>query len=123
MIVVLVSNSAAETSVLAGQLMAVFPDCKCLQFTDPLLSAKYIWNNPADVVLAAEYMRPANGIELLKNIRSNHPELPMIIVAQDDSMQGRAKKLAADGYWLKPVTEKQLAEITDMLHLTKQGEK
>ena len=115
MIVVLVSNSAAETAELAGRLTAVFAGCECLQFTDPLLSAKYIWNNPADIVFAAEHMRPANGIELLKNIRSNHPELPVIIVAEDDSMRGRVEKLAADGYWLKPVTEKQLQTLEKIL--------
>lgn len=119
MIAVIVSNYPAETDELSRLLKGLYPDCECLQFTDPLLSAKYIWNNPADIVFTAEHMRPANGIELLKNIRRRRPELPVILMAEDDSMRGRAEKLAADGYLLKPVTEKQLIRISEMLHLTK----
>ena len=119
MIVVLVSNSASETAALAGRLAETFPECECLQFTDPLLSAKYIWNNPVDIVLAADRMRPVNGIDLLKNIRSKSPELPVVLVAEDGLMRARAEKLAVDGYWNKPVTAEQLAGLGELLRSRK----
>lgn len=115
MIVVLVSNNVPEMDDLAARLMQILPGCECLRFIDPLLSAKYIWNNPVDIVFAAERMRLANGIELLKNIRSKYPELPFIIMAEDDAMQSRARELAADGYWQKPFAKEQLEELEKIL--------
>lgn len=89
-------------------LQAVCPGCEIITFTDPLLSAKHIWNNPVDIVFAEERMRPANGVDLLKVIRARKPDMPVIILAEDDHMREQTKNLAADGYWIKPVGEEAL---------------
>ncbi len=116
MIFVLVNNNINEMAALSLLLKRAFPDSECLQFMDPMLSLKYIANNPADVVLTAERMRPANGIELLRNIRRISPELPVVVIAEDETMKERSEKLAADAYWQKPVTAEQLQDLDDILH-------
>src|SRR5574344_1429530 len=116
MIIVLVSNDIKEMDFLSLLFKEALPEGECLQFVDPMLSLKYIANNPADLVLAAERMRPANGIELLRNIRKIIPELPVVIVAEDDTMRERAEKLAVDGYWEKPVTAQQLQTLDKILN-------
>lgn len=115
MTIVLVNNDVNEMDSFSLRLKQVFPGSECLQFIDPMLSLKYIVNNPVDVVFAAARMRPANGIELLRNIRRISPELPVVIIAEDDAMRERAQKLAADGYWQKPVTIRQLQALDKIL--------
>ncbi len=109
--IVLVNNNAADMTEFAQELMNVHQGLECLQFTDPLLSAKYIWNNPVDIVFAEERMRPVNGIELLRNIRRKKPELTVIILAEDESLREMAKDYSADEYWRKPVSREQLGTV------------
>ena len=107
MLIVLVNNNTIEMDFLANQLARIFLQCECLQFIDPLLSAKYILNNHVDIVFTAERMRLANGLDLLRIIRSSLSTLPVIIWADDNDMSSSAEKLADDGYWKKPITNEQ----------------
>lgn len=113
--IVITSNNTAELAALSTTLQQVFPDCECRRFTDPLLSAKYVWNNAVDLLLVKERMRPVNCIELIKNIRSLKPELPVVILAEDEDMRERAEKLGADQYWVTPVSNEQWDRLREMM--------
>ena len=113
--IVITSNNTAELAALSTTLQQVFPDCECRRFTDPLLAAKYAWNNAVDLMIVKERMRPVNCIELIKNIRSLKPELPVVILAEDEDMRERAEKLGADQYWVTPVSFEQWDSLREMM--------
>jgi two-component SAPR family response regulator len=80
-----------------------------------MLSAKYIWHHPVDIVFAEERMRPVSGIDLLRVIRKEKPDMPVVIIAEDDCMQQQAVELIADGYWKRPVCREQLESIPKII--------
>ncbi|MEG0092442.1 MAG: hypothetical protein RSA20_11525, partial [Oscillospiraceae bacterium] len=58
---VVVDNNKSDLDLLAKAIGAAMPESQVQTFTDPLLSAKYICNNPVDIVFLTDSMRPVNG--------------------------------------------------------------
>lgn len=56
--IVAVDNNSNDLSLLADAITTLLPDSRIQTFTDPLLSAKYICNNPVDMVFLTDAMRP-----------------------------------------------------------------
>lgn len=115
MLIVLVNNNITEMESFSTRIKQEIPNCTCLLFADPFLSVKYIMNNPVDMVFVEAKMQRLNGIELLRNIRRYSPDLPVVILAEDNKMRERAKKLAVDGYWQKREAEGQIKKIIEMI--------
>ncbi len=79
---VTVDNDGNRLSALTVLLKETFPDCTVTEFSDPLMSAKYIINNEVDSVLAAENMRPADGENLRHVIEVNKPQVKVILLSE-----------------------------------------
>jgi DNA-binding response OmpR family regulator len=67
-------------------------------------------NNPVDLVLIDLILPDCDGFELVREIRSRYPYLPVIIVSakQDISDKVLGLGLGADDYVIKPFKEKEL---------------
>lgn len=101
---VVVDNNKRDLDVLAKAIAATMPNCQVQLFTDPLLSAKYICNNPVDMVFLVDIMRPVNGFRLLQVLRKNIPNLAVIMLSASDANRVDAIHAGADDYLLKPVS-------------------
>jgi two-component SAPR family response regulator len=101
MIIISVDNDAARLKRFGLLLQRTFPGCTLVEFTDPMLSAKYIVNHDVDVVFAEISMRPADGLMLQNVLRTNKPDARVILMQDtpDGSSYGTVKR---------PQTAKQL---------------
>lgn len=113
--IVLVSNDKKEMRNLSILINNIYKNSKIIQFTDPLLCAKYIWYKHVDIVFTEVDMRPVNGIEVLKVVRTKKSNIPFIIIANDNNMRCEAEKLNVSGYWIKPIQESNLKEVKKLL--------
>jgi len=101
LIIISVDNDAARLKRFGQLLQTTFPGCTLVEFTDPMLSAKYIVNHEVDVVFAEISMRPADGVMLQNVLRTNKPDARVILM--QDSPGG-----SSSGTVRRPQTAKQL---------------
>jgi len=102
---VTVDNQGDRLAALTALLKETFPDCAVTEFTDPLLSAKYILNHAVDTVLAAEFMRPADGETLRHVIQVNKPQVRVVLL---DHSGGQPE---TQGGRVLPITREKLRAI------------
>lgn len=108
---VVVDNRKVELDALGSQLSAIFPTGTITLFMDPLMSAKYVCNNPVDIVLIADVMRPVDGFTLMKVLRTHKPDLPIVMLSDSQTCHQGTKQLAADYYFIKPLTSLQIRQL------------
>ena len=84
-----------------------FEGYKCQCFSESLSALAYLAeeNRPADLVLADIRMPGMNGIDLLREVKSRQPELPVILISglYELALALDALKAGADDYLKKPV--------------------
>ena len=80
MLFVTVDNDSDRLRELSGRIFKKYPGNVVYEFTDPMLSVKYICNNQVDVVVAKEKMRPVDGTVLIDVVHRHKPELPVILL-------------------------------------------
>jgi DNA-binding response OmpR family regulator len=69
-----------------------------------------------DLVLLDLYLDGADGWELLRNIKRQHPQLPVLIVTAYDSFVDDPRLSQADGYFVKSLDFMDLKQkIADLL--------
>lgn len=112
---VVVDNNKNDLKILAQTITATVPECQVQPFTDPLLSAKYICNNPVDMVFLADTMWPVNGFRLLQVLRKNMPKLTVVMLSGSDENRINAIRAGADDYLLKPVSADLLGKVMGRL--------
>ena len=63
-------------------------------------------NPDIELILSDVNMPEMNGIDLVKKVRDNHTELPIIMITTEggESMRGKAMENGANGYVCKPFT-------------------
>lgn len=114
---VIVDNNKSDLDLLAQTIAAAVPECQIQPFTDPLLSAKYIYNNPVDVVFLADAMHPANGFRLLQVLRKSIPELAVVMLSNIEDNRVDAIRAGVDEYLLKPVSADLLGDVIKQLEV------
>lgn len=80
----------------------------------------YIKNNPIEIVLLDITMPNISGEEILKKIKKNYPEIPVIMITglNDVKMAVSCMKLGAEDYLLKPIERNRLlSSIRKVLEL------
>ncbi|MEG1351439.1 MAG: response regulator [Oscillospiraceae bacterium] len=108
---VVVDNNKNDLELLATAIRKAMPDCRIQPFTDPLLSAKYICNNPVDMVFLADVMRPVSGFRLMQVLRKNVPRLAIVMLSDSDLNRVDAIHAGADDYLLKPISPHMLGVL------------
>ncbi|MEG1945411.1 MAG: response regulator [Oscillospiraceae bacterium] len=106
-----VDNNKNDLELLAKTIRNAMPDCRIQLFSDPLLSAKYICNNPVDIVFLTDSMRPVNGFRLLQVLKKNVPRLAVVMLSDSDLNRVDAIRAGADDYLLKPISPHMLVGL------------
>ncbi|MEG0340529.1 MAG: response regulator [Oscillospiraceae bacterium] len=99
-----VDNNKNDLELLCETIRKAMPECQIQPFQDPLLSAKYICNNPVDMVFVADDMRPVNGFRLMQVLRKNIPKLSVVMLSDNDINRVDAIHAGANDYLLKPIS-------------------
>jgi len=74
---------------------------------------KLLGSNVYDLVISDIYMKPMNGIELLRRIRADRPRLPVIMItgyASQRSAQA-SEELGAFAYLRKPFSNQEVLDL------------
>jgi CheY-like chemotaxis protein len=74
------------------------------------------WNPVTGVILDME-LPVVHGIEVLRRLRSEHPDLPILMISanHDKPMFDEAVRSGANAYLAKPFNRKQLLQVCDWL--------
>ncbi|MEG0598068.1 MAG: response regulator [Oscillospiraceae bacterium] len=115
---VVVDNNKDDLELLTTAIRAAMPESQVQPFTDPLLSAKYICNNPVDIVFLTDTMRPVNGFRLLQVLRKNIPELAVVMLSDDEGNRMDAIHAGVDDYLLKPISPHMLGGLVQQLAIS-----
>lgn len=115
MIFVVVDNNKNDLDLLTQTITSAVPECQVQPFTDPLLSAKYICNNPVDMVFLADTMHPVNGFRLMQVLRKNIPKLAVVMLSASELNRVDAVHAGVNDYLLKPVSADRLGGVVKQL--------
>ena len=82
---------------------------------DGISAIDYLTNHPVDVVLTNIKMPGIDGIELLKQIKQNWPQIEVIIITAYASIENaqNATKYGAIDFLTKPATVKEIQEAVN----------
>jgi len=84
-------------------------------FQDAVTALKYLENNQADLVLSDLIMPEMNGIELLKALKTNDINIPLVMISAFDKKQyiDDAYFNGALKYLVKPINPDELFGVID----------
>ena len=79
---------------------------------DPLDGLERLKKEKYALAICDIRMRPLTGLEVLNRIKSNYPNLPVIIMTGfvDDGIMEKAKEIGYDDYLIKPFRKSILTE-------------
>ncbi len=83
--------------------------------SNPVTGLEKLENKKYDLVLCDLRMKPINGTEVVKKIRENDPEMPIIVLTGyvDDALFDEVKTIGCNEFLIKPVRKSQLIEVID----------
>ena len=76
---VTVDNNKIRLNQLTKKLKNNFPNCTVVEFIDPMLAAKFIFNSEVNIVFAQEEMERVTGEDLKHVIRLIKPLIQVIL--------------------------------------------
>ncbi|MEG0649383.1 MAG: response regulator [Oscillospiraceae bacterium] len=112
---VVVDNNKNDLELLAKTIRKTVSKCQIQPFQDPLLSAKYICNNPVDIVFIADNMRPVNDFRLMHVLRKNIPKLVVVMLSDSEQNRVDAIRAGVNDYLLKPISPHILGGLVKQL--------
>ena len=68
---------------LERELTAIFPDAEIIKETDALMAGKYAFNHAVDIVFAEADMKRMNGLELIRFVRQEHPDVKSFLIGPE----------------------------------------
>ena len=91
--------------------------CEVLAVTDPLQARRAAARFSPDVVVTDIEMPGITGLELLTELRTDHPGLPIIVMTGHATTEYalRALRSQADEFLIKPASSSQLVDTVTML--------
>lgn len=74
---------------------------------DPVIALNELINFKYDLILCDIRMKTISGLDLLRKVKTNYPEIPVIILTGfvDDKMMEEAKKMGCNDFLIKPITK------------------
>jgi len=102
-------------------LQDAFPSAHVEEVSDGEDLLRRVMADSWDLVISDITMPGRSGLEVLKQIKQNHPKLPVLILSmhQEDHYAIRALKAGASGYLNKDCDQKELVEAINRLMLGK----
>ena len=107
--VLVVDDSKLARMVMASAFRRIRPDWTLLETPNADEALVTVSEGAVDIALIDFNMPGIDGLELVANIRKNHPRMPLAVVSANvqDEIIGRARQLDA-GFIPKPLTDEAL---------------
>ncbi|MEW5814846.1 MAG: response regulator [Spirochaetota bacterium] len=79
---------------------------------DPIEGLNKIERKRYNLVLSDIMMKPISGLEVLKRIKSSHPEVPVIMLTGfvDDQIIENARRIGSSDFLIKPIRKRELLQ-------------
>ena len=103
-------SSRIQFEKLSRLLVSAFPGSTIYQHTDMLRVPYDMLNNKVDAVLLEAEMDKANGMDLVRMLRRQKPNVPIFIIAEAEDLREESTEAGADGYFVLPEGEQQLLD-------------
>ena len=116
MVFVTAGSSRTQLARLSQILFSAFPGSTVYQHTDPLRVPHDALNDRVNAVVLEVEMEKKNGLDLMRQLRRQKPELPVFIVSQNSGLYEAAVADGAVGFFVLPDNE---AQLLDAIRLTK----
>jgi DNA-binding NarL/FixJ family response regulator len=100
-------------------LIQTTEDFECAgAFSDAETGIEFLTDNPADIVLMDIHLPGMDGIECVRQLKSVHPEVQVIMctIFRDDDSVFNALKAGATGYMLKNEDPSKIVDAIHELH-------
>lgn len=110
MVIAAVDPNKKDLKLLVKHLRLVYPGCEVVMFTDPKDAAKYIRDNPIDVLYTEVPMLGMTGFGLQESAEAVQPALLTVFVTSTDAYAIEAIRTRVTGYIIKPVTNQAIGE-------------
>lgn len=110
MVITAVDPNKKDLKLLVKFLRMAFPGCEVVMFSDPEAAARYVQDNPVDVLYTEAAMLYMTGFDLQAAAEAVQPAILTVFVTDTDTYAGQAIKSRAQGYIVKPVTRKTIRE-------------
>lgn len=103
MVIAAVDPNKRDLKLLVKTLRRLYPNSEVVMFTDPEEAAKYIRDNPIDVLFTEIVMRGMTGFGLQAAAEAVQPAVITVLTTATGDYSMQAIKSRAEGYVLKPV--------------------
>ncbi len=113
MVIVAVDPNKTDLKRLVTTLRKTYPGSEVILFTDSQPMAKYLENNPVDILFTEIPMYPIDGFALQQAAERVQPAILTIFVTDTDVYAGQAIKTHATGYILKPVSKESILQALE----------
>ncbi|MFH0974981.1 MAG: HD domain-containing phosphohydrolase [Spirochaetota bacterium] len=118
-----ISIDDEKINLMLVEELAVKVGLNIKSFIDPVGAIDFIKNNNIDIAFVDYLMPQMNGIEVVKNIRKFHPDIPIIMITSmggDEQLKLSAIEAGATEFLLKPLRGSEfIARITNLSNLRK----
>ena len=119
MIFVTADSCRVQLERLTQLLVSAFPGSTIYQHTDLCRVPHDVLSHKVDAVLMEAETDKASGLDFMKMLRRQKPEVPVFILSKSEEFREKAEQAGASGCFVLPTGEQQLL---DAIRLVKQGE-
>ncbi len=116
MIFVTADSCRSQLERLTQILVSAFPGSTVYQHTDLCRAQHDVLNNRVDAVFLEGKAGKLNGLDFMRMLRRQKPNIPVFIIAESEDFQKTAEEAGASGCFVLPDSKQQLL---DAIRLTK----
>lgn len=113
MIILTVANDMTMLEELGRELSETFPGEEIIKEKDALMAGKYAFNHSVDIVFAEADMKRMNGLQLIRFVRQEHPEVKSFLIGTEKELSESFLVISEDvtGVLTYPFAKKELRDI------------
>ncbi|KPL04211.1 MAG: hypothetical protein AMJ90_01675 [candidate division Zixibacteria bacterium SM23_73_2] len=111
---ILIVEDNTHMANLLSDILDIF-EFKSIQAKDGEEALRFLQSENFDMVITDIKMPNLNGVELLKSIKENTPNLPVVVITayEKPTTQKEIYDARADGFLAKPFTVRQIEELLE----------
>ena len=110
MIFVTADSCRSQLERLTQLLVSSFPGSTIYQHTELFRVPHDVLNNKVDAVFLKAEKGLSSGLDCMKMLRRQKPNIPVFIISKTEDFREEAGKAGANGYFVLPDGEQQLLD-------------
>jgi DNA-binding NarL/FixJ family response regulator len=100
---------------LTKLLVSAFPGSTIYRHTDLCRVSHDVLHNRVDAVFLEAETETASGLDVMRMLRRQKPELPVFIISKTNRLYEKAVAAGANGYFVLPDSEQHLLDAMRMV--------